>query len=143
MNKEPNQEKRRLFWLELGGKRLICTPENTQGYLFEDQTFDHLFHITSVENDGTMNGYHIFRPMLGDEAFDNLVRHMINNGFDVDSLDEPDENDRRIYVEKYGEPNKPIELIQPVELTDRQERFVENYGKFLQSIVVTADDFKN
>jgi hypothetical protein len=141
MNHEPRPEKQKSFWLELGGKRINCTPENTDAYLYEDQTFDHIFHTINHDQHGNRNGFYIFRPMLGDEAFDNLVRHMINNGFGVESLCEPDPNDKQVYINKYGEPCKP-ELIKPVELTPRQEKFVENYGKFLQVIDVTVEDFR-
>lgn len=133
-------EKQRSFWLEIGGKRLICTPENTSAYLYEDPTYDHLFHTTSLDEHGNRNGFYIFRPMVGDTGFDNLVRHMINNDFEVESLNEPDANDRAVYNSKYGEPCKP-KLIEPVELTDRQEKYVRNYGRFLQEIVVTTEDF--
>ncbi len=138
MNKEPRPKS---FWLEIGGQRLICTPENTQAYLYEDPTFDHIFHITSVTRDGIMNGYHIWRPMLGNEGFDNLVKFMINNQYEVESLDEPDDNDKQAFVNKYGEPEKP-KLIEPVELTPRQDLFVRRMGEFLQKITVTAEDFK-
>jgi hypothetical protein len=138
-NKEPKPKK--TFWLELGNKRIICTPDNTKAYLFEDPTFDHLFHITSVENNGNMNGFYIFRPMLGDEAFDNLVRHMIHHEFEVESLTEPDANDKQVYISKYGEPCKP-KLLEPVELTPRQDEYVRNMGRFLQEITVTAEDFE-
>jgi hypothetical protein len=141
VNREPQPEKQSSFWLELGGKRLNCTPENTDAYLYEDQTYDHIFHTISLDEQNNRNGFYIFRPMLDDETFDNLVRHMINNGFDVQSLIEPDEADKRIYISKYGEPPAPVELIKPKELTPRQERFATNHGLFLQHIEVTAEDF--
>lgn len=138
-NKEPKPEKQRTFWLEIGNRRINCTPENTSAYLYQDPTFDHIFHTLNLDEHGNRNGFYIFRPMLGDQGFDNLVRHMINNDFEVESLNEPDANDRQIYVSKYGEPCKPIE---PVELTPRQDEYCRNMGRFLQEITVTAEDFQ-
>jgi hypothetical protein len=142
MSHEQNPERQCSFWLELGGRRLNCTPENTDAYLYEDQTFDHIFHTINLDQQGNRNGFYIFRPMLDDETFDNLVRHMINNGFDVESLNEPDETDRRVYVSKYGEPAPPPQLLKPVELTARQERYIRHHGLFLQNTVVTVEDFR-
>jgi hypothetical protein len=42
-----------------------------------------------------------------------------------------------MFLRVYG-----IELIQPKELTPRQEEQVSNYGRFLQEITVTAEDFQ-
>lgn len=137
MNKEPRPKS---FWLEIGGQRLICTPENTQAYLYEDPTFDHIFHITSVTRDGIMNGYHIWRPMVGNEGFDNLVKFMINNQYEVESLTEPDNNDRQAFVNKYGEPEKP-KLLEPHDITPRQEHVVEFLHYLLENEKLAIEDF--
>jgi hypothetical protein len=138
-NKEPKPKK--TFWLELGNKRIICTPDNTKAYLFEDPTFDHLFHITSVENNGNMNGFYIFRPMLGDEAFDNLVRHMIHHEFEVESLTEPDANDKQVYISKYGEPQPPLKMLESHDITPRQEHIVEFMHYLLENEKLAIEDF--
>jgi hypothetical protein len=142
MEKSPEQPpKQPDMLLEIGNQRLHCTPENTFGYLYEDTRFDHLFFVTKQRDDGVMEGYHIWRPMLED-MFDDAIHHMIDTGYEVESLFEPDENDKNAFFAKYkNEPLEPPKLIEPVELTDRLERYVTNTGLFLQHIVVTAEDF--
>lgn len=130
MEREPQDPS---FYIEIYGKELYCTPENTRGYLYEDDRFDHIFYITKRYKNGDMGGYRIWREMLG-EGFDFTARYMITNGFMVESLDEPDTMDREAYFKCYP----------PVcchELSVQEEAFVCNYGRFLQYLVVTVEDF--
>lgn len=138
-NKQP--ERKPEMVINIGNQRLVCTPENTLAYLYEDQRFDHLFYVTEDNGKGELSGYHLWRTML-DDMFDDAIHHMIATGYTVESLLEPDDCDRQAFFNKFkDEPLEPIELIQPQELTPRQEAFVARHGEFLQTIIVTAEDF--
>ena len=139
MEKEPKSPR---FMLEIGNHRLICTPDNTNAYLYEDPTYDHIFYITNKDEDGVLGGYHIWRPMLGNE-FDEVVKYMINSGYEVESLTEPDDNDKGAFFQRYpNEPQEPIKLLEPKELTPRVERRVAFLGYLLMNDLITQEEWE-
>lgn len=135
----PNQ----FFEIKNGKETLRCTPNNTWAWLYENPEHDHIFHGTEETEDG-WNGYHIFRGEnnsgpLG-EQFDGLIRRMILTGFEVTNEDEISESDLMAYRRFTGEPD-PDCLIQYRELGPTLDRKVANWGKFLQTVEVTVEDF--
>lgn len=123
------------FYLRYGDKELECVPENTEAYLYENPEFDHLFYITE-ETDEYKNGFRIWREMLGDR-FDLVVKYMIDAGFAVESLEDIDECDLESYYKSYPDKIKlPIYEIGPT-----LDRKIANWGKFLQTVEITIEDF--
>ena len=53
------------FILDTGKEKLICTPDNTMAFLYEDEKYDHIFYIVNQDED-TMHGFHIFRHLMPD-----------------------------------------------------------------------------
>ncbi len=51
--------------------------------------------------------------------------------------DYPDQEEYLSFCHVYG-----IELIEPKELTPRQDRYINNHGLFLQHVEVTVEDFR-
>ena len=141
MEKQPKKQPDML--IEIGNKQLHCTPENTFGYLYEDPRFDHLFYVTEQNKDGSLNGYHLWRPML-DDMFDDAIYHMIETGYEVESLVEPDENDREAFFAKYkNEPQVPIKPLETKELTPRQEPLVSFMGYLIKEGHLDPADFNH
>ena len=115
------------FDLDTGKERLICTPENTLAFLYENSEYDHIFYIKSQEED-TMHGFHIFRHLLGDN-FDQLVMKMINEGYAVSNEEEITKSDFEAYKKSlpdYYELPDPEENWGPTKM-----RKAENLGKFI------------
>lgn len=136
MEKENSNERFARFYLDLYGKKVECTPENTEAYLYEDEKFDHIFYCLE-ETDEYKAGYKIWREMLGSERFDLIVRYMIDAGFSVENLDEIEEADLASYYESY-----PDEIELPTyEIGPSLEKKIANWGLYLQYIDVTVEDF--
>lgn len=83
------------FVLNLGEEKVVCTPENTLAFLYEEEKYDHIFYIVSQEED-TMRGFHIFRHLMP-ENFDILVRRMIDGGYAVSNEEEISADDLCAY----------------------------------------------
>ena len=114
------------FILNIGEEKLICTPENTLAFLYEDNKYDHVFYVT-YQDDEAMHGYHIFRHLLP-EDFDNLVMRMIQGGFAVTNEDEITETDLTAF--KKSQPDY-YELKDPdTEWGNTKQMQAENWGKF-------------
>ena len=94
MNHEPKPEIPK-FILNIGEEKVVCTPENTLAFLYEQQEYDHIFYVIENTEDG-MRGFHIFRHLMG-ENFDILVRRMIDGGYAVSNEDEISEGDLCAY----------------------------------------------
>jgi hypothetical protein len=123
------------FYLEYEGKKIECVPENTEAYLYENPEFDHLFYITE-ETEDYKKGFRIWREMLGDR-FDLVVKYMVDAGFDVESLDEPDECDMESFYISY-----PDKLQLPnYEIGPTLDKKIANWGKYLQAVEITIEDF--
>ena len=127
---EPQSPK---FVIDTGKEKLICTPENTMAFLYEDEQYDHLFYIASQTED-SWQGYHIFRHVLG-EQFNALVMRMINEGYAVNNEDEITETDLDAYNR-----SKPKEL-EVHEVSQRGENKIAFLGYLLVNEYLTADDF--
>lgn len=115
------------FVLDTGKERLICTPENTLAFLYEEEKYDHIFYIVSQEED-TMRGFHIFRHLIP-ENFDILVRRMIDGGYAVSNEEEISADDLCAYKKSlpdYYELPDPEENWGPTKM-----RKAENLGKFV------------
>ena len=84
------------FILRIGEDKVECTPENTLGFLYEQQEFDHIFYVTQRNEDDTLHGFHIFRHLLG-ENFDILLKRMIDGGYAVSNEEEITESDLSAY----------------------------------------------
>jgi hypothetical protein len=130
MEREPEIPK---FILNIGEEKVVCTPENTLAFLYEDEQYDHIFHITKQEND-MMYGFHIFRHLLGND-FDILVRRMIDGGYAVSNEEEISESDLEAYKKSL-----PVEAHYQ-DLTPRQERLVEFLAYILDKEHLVAEDF--
>ena len=83
------------FSLDIGTEILICTPDNTFAYLYEDNRYDYIFYMTRQEEDRMM-GYRIFRHLMP-EQFDRVVMKMINDGYVVSNEEEISEDDLCAY----------------------------------------------
>ena len=118
------------FSLDIGTEILICTPENTLAYLYEDNRYDHIFYMTRQEEDRMM-GYRIFRHLMP-EQFDRVVMKMINDGYVVSNEEEIDEVDLDAY--KNSLPKDP-------EISPRQQRLVDFLAYILDKEHLTAEDF--
>ena len=90
--REPETPK---FILNIGEEKIVCTPENTLAFLYEEEKYDHIFYIVSQEED-TMHGFHIFRHLMP-ENFDILVRRMIDGGYTVSNEEEISDGDLCAY----------------------------------------------
>jgi hypothetical protein len=115
------------FILNIGTEKLVCTPENTMGFLYENEDYDHIFYIISQEDDN-MRGYHIFRHLLGND-FDILVRRMIDGGYVVENEEEISEADLCAYTKSlpdYYELKDPEENWGP---TKREQ--ARKWGQFV------------
>jgi hypothetical protein len=66
---------------------------------------------------------------------------MIHHEFEVESLTEPDANDKQVYISKYGEPEPPPKLIEPQDLTPRQLHVVEFMHYLLENEKLAIEDF--
>ncbi len=83
------------FILNIGEEKVVCTPENTLAFLYEDEKYDHIFYVIEESDDG-MRGYHIFRHLMKND-FDILVRRMIDGGYAVNNEEEISESDLCAY----------------------------------------------
>ena len=83
------------FVLNIKGEKVVCTPENTLAFLYENEAYDHIFHITNQDEE-LMYGFHIFRHLLGND-FDILVKLMIDGGFAVSNEEKITESDLNAY----------------------------------------------
>lgn len=116
------------------GERLLCTPENTQAYLYEDEKYDHIFHIVTETENG-WQGYHIFRHVVGKD-FDEMIKRMINGGFDVMNAGEIDESDMKAYLKSL-----PVEL-ETHEITPRQQHHIDFLHYLLEHDLLEEEDFE-
>ncbi len=115
------------FILDTGKEKLICTPDNTMAFLYEDEKYDHIFYMTQQDEE-RMFGYHIFRHVLGDQ-FDTLVRRMINDGYIVNNEDELSELDFEAYNR-----SKPKEFTVPypdTEWGNTKNEQAQKWGAFV------------
>lgn len=114
------------FILNIGEEKLICTPENTLAFLYEEEKYDHIFYIVNQDED-TMHGFHIFRHLMPGN-FDVLVRRMIDGGYAVSNEDEISEGDLCAF--KKSLPDY-YELKDPdTEWGNTKQMQAENWGKF-------------
>lgn len=115
------------FILNIGEEKIVCTPENTLAFLYEDNKYDHIFYITSKDEDDNMMGYHIFRHLMKND-FDILVRRMIDGGYAVSNEDGITEADLNAYQRSLPDC---YELPDPEENwgATKQER-VRKWGEF-------------
>lgn len=119
------------FILNIGEEKVVCTPENTLAFLYENPEYDHIFYIKSQEEE-TMHGFHIFRHLMP-ENFDILVRRMIDGGYAVSNEDEITESDLSAYKKSlpdYYELKDPEENWGPSKC-----RQVENWGRFVSFLL--------
>lgn len=130
--KEPKQE---FFVLKMGEQRLICTPENTVGFLYENTEYDHIFYITE-EDDEAYKGFHIFRSVLG-EHFDKLVKKMIEKGYVVTNEEEISEGDLIAYKKAHNIIDEP----KLHELTPREEKHYRFLEYLIEHDLLTDEDF--
>lgn len=134
MNKEPKRELPK-FILNIGEDKVVCTPENTLAFLYEDNKYDHIFYVTQKDEEDNMIGYHIFRHLMP-QNFDILVRRMIDGGYAVSNEDEISESDLCSYMKSL-----PVEAHYQ-DLTERQEAKVAFLGHLLASDQLTVADFE-
>lgn len=130
------EPKQRNFNISLNGEIITCTPENTFGYLHEDERYDHLFHMTGIDAaTGAIEGHYIWRQENEDQRFVQLIYFMVNNGYDVTNQDlQP--CDLEAYNERFPElPRK--------ELTERQENHVRYLGHLLNKNLLEPSDFRS
>lgn len=131
MSKHEREPQPYAFVIENGEQKLICTPDNTRAYLYEDSKKDHLFHILG-ETEESYWGIPIYRKHLGDQ-FDKVVKKMINNGFLVENTEEMTESDWENYYKAYPE-DRP--LPHPEENWGNTKHMkAENWGGFLAHIM--------
>lgn len=91
MNKEPKPELPK-FILNIGEEKIVCTPENTLAFLYEENKYDHIFYVTQKDEEDNLHGYHIFRHLVP-EGFDILIKRMIDGGYAVSNEEDITEND--------------------------------------------------
>ncbi len=121
------------FFIDIGEKKLECRPENTLGFLYEDEKYDHLFFVVENEEE-TMQGFFLFRATLGSE-FDNIIKYMINNGYEVENCEELTENDYNAYINAFGAE------LPTQEVTQRGENKIAFLKYILDQELLIADDF--
>jgi len=137
-NKEPKGERNERFakfYLDYEGKKMECVPENTEAYLYEEPEFDHLFYVIE-ETEEYRKGFRIWREMLG-ERFDLVAKYMVDAGFTVESLDEVAQEDADSYYQSYPDKIK----LPTYEIGPSLDKKVANWGKFLQTVEITVEDF--
>lgn len=122
------------FILNIGEEKVVCTPENTLAFLYEDNKYDHIFYVTQKDEEDNMIGYHIFRHLMP-QNFDILVRRMIDGGYVVSNEEEISESDLCSYMKSL-----PVEAHYQ-DLTERQEAHVKYLGHLLASDYLTPKDF--
>jgi hypothetical protein len=66
---------------------------------------------------------------------------MIHHEFEVESLTEPDANDRQVYISKYGEPQPAPKPLESHDITPRQEHIVEFMHYLLENEKLAIEDF--
>jgi len=124
------------FILNIGEEKVVCTPENTLAFLYEDNKYDHIFYVTQKDEEDNMIGYHIFRHLMP-QNFDILVRRMIDGGYVVSNEDEISESDLCSYMKSL-----PVEAHYQ-DLTERQEARVAFLGHLLATDQLTIKDFED
>jgi hypothetical protein len=129
--REPTKEPS--FDLHWGKEVLRCTPKNTKAYLYENEEYDHLFYITEETETGYL-GYHFYRKIVG-EHFDMIIKKMINDGYDVYSMDEISEEDLEAYHKACGKEPETHEVSQ------RGENKIAFLKYILEKELLVADDF--
>lgn len=130
--KEPKQQ---FFNLTINQESYVCTPENTEAYLYEDSKYDHIFHAIQDNEEGRF-GFYLFRKHLS--GFDALVKRMINNGYEVVSENEPSENDLQNYFKNHPED---IPELETHELTPREEKHYRFLEFLIENDLLTDEDF--
>lgn len=129
--REPTKEPR--FTINTGEEKITCTPSNTHAYLYEDEQYDHLYYIKEETETGYL-GYHIFRQLMGAQ-FDIIIKRMINDGYEVYSVDEISEEDLEAYYKACGKPPETHEVSQ------RGENKIAFLKYILEKELLVADDF--
>lgn len=121
------------FFIDIGEKKLECRPENTLGFLYEENKYDHIFFIVENEEE-TMQGFFIFRATLGPK-FDEVIYYMINNGYEVENCEELTENDYNAYIGAFGAE------LPTHEVSQRGENKIAFLKYILDQELLIADDF--
>lgn len=129
MEREPQEPY--AFIIESGDERLVCTPENTRAFLYENEKQDHLFYITG-EDENTYYGFPIYRKHLP-TTFDEVIKKMIQHGFLVENCDEMSESDWQNYYNVYPE-DRPLPYPE-TEWGNTKQIKAENWGAFLAHIM--------
>lgn len=130
MENEPDLPK---FLLDIGEEKVVCTPENTIGSLYENEEHDYIFYITE-ETDEAVYGYYIFRHLLGKD-FDILVKRMIEAGFAIESKNQISEQDYKAYL-----ASLPVEPTL-AEITERQQHHIDFLHYLLEKELIIDEEF--
>lgn len=115
------------FSIDTGNGHLICTPDNTEAYLYEDEKFDHIFHVTHEDEDHRY-GYPIYRKHLG-KHFDDVIKKMIKHEYNVYNAEEMTESDWINYYNAYPE-HKPLPDPEEGWGNTKQDK-AQKWGKFV------------
>lgn len=116
--------------LEIAGNKIELTPETSGAYVHHNM--DEYDHLVVKTDEGW---YRVFRKLI--KNFDDVIRFMLENDFQVIVEDYPDKKDIDAYHETFGYPDpEPFK-----ELTPRQERRIAFARYLLDNDLITADDF--
>jgi len=134
--KEPKNTPR--FWLNLNGERRECTPDNTLAFIHENEEHDHIYLIDG-EEEGAYIGRFVWRDFIqeGGQAFDDMIKYMINQGYVVEDNGTLDENDMKAYL--LAHPDKIS--VKTYDVTPRQMGRVAFLAYILGNGHLTPDDF--
>jgi hypothetical protein len=124
------------FYIDIGDKHLICTPENTKAYMHENPKHDYLFYIVEQDDD-IMRGHHIFRCMLK-EQFDVIIGRMARYNYDIIDEDGLVGADLEAYYLQYPDELK----LDTYEITPRQQHHIDFLHYLLEHDLMEVEDFE-
>lgn len=126
------------FSIDLGKETIICTPDNTRAYLYENPEYDHLFYIKSEDDEGYY-GYPLYRKHLGLQ-FDKVVKKMIKNGYEVTNEEAMTDLDWHNYYNAH-----PEKIPEPKthELTPGEEKHYRFLEYLVEHNLLTDEDFRD
>lgn len=124
------------FYIDIGDKHLICTPENTKAYMHENPKHDYLFYIVEQDDD-IMRGHHIFRDMLK-EQFDTIIGRMARYNYDIIDEDGLVGADLEAYYFQYPDELK----LETFEISERKQHHIDFLHYLLENDLLEVEDFE-
>lgn len=133
-NNRPEKDEIYFFLVGPDNQNLYCTKKNTAAFLYENPKYDHIFYMTKSDGEN-QEGVFFWRNDMPD--FDDAVRFMIQNNYQVTSLEFPNPTDYQYWLNEHDEE------LPTQELTDRQENRLAFVRYLLDKELLTAKDFED